>query len=59
MKKILIFVTIAVYSFAFEFNLKPIKVSENSYYVEGKKSISHHKMVEISQIVHLSSLKML
>lgn len=40
MKKILIFVTIAVYSFAFEFNLKPIKVSENSYYVEGKEYFS-------------------
>lgn len=37
MKKLISLTTLTVCGFAFEFDLKPIKVSENSYYFEGKK----------------------
>lgn len=37
MKKLLLLIFIGVNLFAFDFNLKPIKLSENSYYFEGKK----------------------
>ncbi len=37
MKKLILLVCSLSYLFAYDFNLKPIKLSENSYYFEGKK----------------------